>query len=261
MKGFFCAGLAAALQVLLVAPASAQWQAGVGTGVRSVIHTEADRAGRRVVREAGWLPGVALNAAYRAGDTAWFYEADWYRHDIAYRGQTQSGVAAASTTSTGLASVRVGARRAFAGDYFVLAALDIDRWQRTIAGTASSAGLQETYRSRRLLAGAGKTWHPAAGTVSADAAVVLSEPERLQVGFSGLFDPVAFKTRAAQGIRIGTRFRPASAPWLELRSRYDWIRVRRSDDAPVSAHGQFVGTVAQPEHERQALTLTAACVF
>jgi hypothetical protein len=229
--------------------------------VRSVIHTEADRAGRRVVRESGWLPGVALDAAYRAGDIAWFAAADWYRHDIAYQGQTQAGVAAASTTSTGLASVRLGARRAFAGGYFVLAALDFDRWKRAIAGTATSAGLQETYRSRRLLAGAGKAWHPAAGTVSADAAVVLSEPEHLQVGFSGLFDPVAFKTRAAQGIRLGMRFRPASASRLELRSRYDWIGVRRSDDAPVSAHGQFVGTVAQPEHARQALTLTAAYVF
>src|SRR4051794_17703023 len=115
-RSIVCAGLAMALQGLLVAPASAQWQAGVGMSVRGVIHTEADRAGRRLVRETGWLPGVALNAAYRAGDIAWFAAADWYRHDIAYQGQTQAGVAAASTTSTGLASVRLGARHAFAGD-------------------------------------------------------------------------------------------------------------------------------------------------
>ena len=261
MRAFFCAGLAATSQMLLAAPASAQWQGDVGMSARSVIHTEVDRAGRRLVRETGVLPGVVLNAAYRSGDTAWFAAADWHRHALAYRGQNQAGMAAASTTSTGLASVRLGARQAYAGGYFALAAFEIDRWDRRIAGTATSAGLQEHSRSRRLLAGAGKAWHPAAGTVCADAALVLSEPERLQVGFSGLLDPVTFKTRAAQGIRIGTSLRPAFAPWLALRGGYDWIRVRRSGDAPVSAHGQFVGTVAQPEHERQALTLTAAYVF
>jgi hypothetical protein len=146
-------------------------------------------------------------------------------------------------------------------DYSILAAFEVERWQRDIRGSGSSAGLQETYRTRRWIAGVGKAWHPAAGMVSADAGVVLAQPERLQVGFSGLLDPVSFETRRSHGIRLGADLRPAWAPWLALRSRYDWVKTPRSGDAAVTRNGQFAGTVAQPAHARQALTLTVAAAF
>ena len=60
--------------------------------------------------------------------------------------------------------------------YSILAAIELDQWKRDIRGTAAAAGLQESTRSRRLVAGVDKAWHPATGTISADAAVILSEP-------------------------------------------------------------------------------------
>lgn len=262
MTPIFHAGLGLALAAtLLAAPARAQWQTNLGLGARAVTHTEYELGGRRLVRESGWLPGVALGAAYRAGDITWTAAIDAYRGDIAYRGRTQGGVPAVSTTSTVLASMQVGAAYALGRDYAALAALELDRWRRTIRGAGASAGLQESYRARRLVAGARKTWRPAPGMVRVDAALILAEPERLHVGFSGMFDPVSFETKRGRGGRLGASLVPAFTQGLELSARYDWIEVPRSADAALTAGGRLWGTVAQPEHRRQAFTLTASLVF
>jgi hypothetical protein len=261
MKSILRAGLAAALYASLIHPACAEWQGGIGPSVRNVTHTEYDTTGRRLVQEDGWLPGLALHAGYRSGKLTWLAGADWYHGNIDYRGQTQNGAAASSTTSTGLLAGRLGAAYALPDDYSVQAALEVDRWKRDIRSTAGAAGLQESYRSTRLVAGAGKTWHPAAGTVAVDAAAVVAAPERLRVGFSGVFDPASFETRRAWGARLGAAMRPAFAPWLEVRGRYDWLKTPRSGDAGLTANGVYAGTVAQPEHVRQGLTLTVSAVF
>jgi hypothetical protein len=254
------AACVAALYVLCASPASAQWQGSIGVGARSATHVEYDVAGRQLVREDGWLPGASVHAGYQLGNVTWFGEADWYRGDIDYRGRTQGGAAAASTTSTRLASARLGASYAL-GNYTVLAAFEVDRWQRDILGTAAGAGLQETYRSTRLLLGTGATWRPAAGMVSAEAALVLAAPERMRIGFSGLFDPVSLDTRRGHGLRFGAGIRPAWAPSLQLRGRLDWLKVPRSGGAALTANGAFQGLVTQPEHVRKALTLELAYLF
>lgn len=138
--------LGAATMTLLTLPAHAQWHAAVGVGARQVTNTEYDKAAKQLVREAGWLPGAVLNAAYETGRYSWFAGAEIFNGGIDYHGQTQAG----------------------------------------------AAGLQEKTRTRRLIAGARRTWLPAAtGEFAVDAAVILAEPERLQVGFSGLLDPVS----------------------------------------------------------------------
>ena len=250
-----------ALCALAGAPAHAQWQVGVGPGLRHAVHAEYDAAGHRLVRETGWLPGVAFQAAYTAGALTWRGDADWYRGDIAYGGRTQAGVPATSTTATTLAAVNAGAAYALAGGVALLASVEADRWQRDIAGTASATGLQETYRSTRLLAGAARTWHPAAGRLTAEASLFLSTPEHQRVAFSGRFDPATFDGGRARGLRLGLALRPAQAPWLELRTRLDHARTPRSGDVPLTAGGQYRGTITQPEHTRQALTFEVAALY
>ena len=262
MKLVLRVGMAAAMQVFWMLPASAQWQGAVGISQRQVTNTEYDKSGRQLVREAGWMPGAALNAAYKAGRHTWFAEAEICKGNIQYHGQTQAGVPAQSRTSMGTTALRLGGAYAFGDNYAALAALEWDRSRRDIIGIAGAAGLQEKTRTRRLIAGAQKAWHAAAaGAVAVDAAVVLSEPERLEVGFSGLLDPASLETTRSHGIRIGASFRPAFAPWLELRSRFDWARIPRSDDAPITLNGQFRGTIAQPEHEQRAVTVTLSALF
>jgi hypothetical protein len=261
MKLLFRAGLGAAFCLALVHPASAQWHGQAGAGLRAASHTEDDGAGRRLVRETGWLPGIALAGAYTRGNVTWSGALDWYRGDIDYRGQTQAGSAADSATATVLASLRLGGAYALGRGYSASAALESDHWRRDILGTGASIGLQERYRSERLILGVSKTWHPAGGAVAADAALVLSTPERMRVGFSGVLDRASLRTRSAQGIRIGAQHRPAFAPALELRAAFDWMRIARSDDAPVTRNGNFAGTIAQPEHVRQSLTLSVSTLF
>jgi hypothetical protein len=260
MKPIHRAAFGTALYALLSLPASAEWQGSIGAGARSASLAEYDLAGRQLVREDGWLPGASLGAGYRQGNVTWFGGADWYQGGIDYRGRTQAGAPAMSSTSTRLAAARLGVSYAW-GSYAIQAGFEIDHWKRDILGTAASAGLQETYRSRRLLLGAGKTWRPAIGAVSLDAAAVLAEPERMRIGFSGLFDPVSLTTRRAHGLRLGAGFCPAWAPSLQLRSRADWLKVPRSGEAALTANGAFRGTVTQPEHVRRALTLELAYLF
>jgi hypothetical protein len=254
------AACGAALYVVLSLPASAQWQGSIGAGARSATHTEYDLAGRQLVREDGWLPGINLGAGYRQGGVTWFGGADWYQGGIDYRGRTQAGTPAMSSTSTRLAAARLGVSYAW-GSHAIRAAVEVDHWKRDIHGTAAGAGLQESYRSRRLLLGGGKAWHPAIGAVSLDAAAVLAEPERMRIGFSGLFDPVSLDTRRAHGLRLGLDLRPAWAPSLQLRSRVDWLKVPRSGAAALTVDGAFRGTVTQPEHVRRGLTLELAYLF
>jgi hypothetical protein len=261
MKFLPSAGFGALLFLLLHHPASAQWQGKAGAAIRGVSHTEDDRAGHRLVRETGWLPGIGLDAAYTSGKLTWFGAAEWHRGDIGYRGQTQAGVGAASTTATNLAALRLGARYTIDGGYSMTAAAEADVWKRDIRSTGSSVGLQERYRSERLIAGIGKTWQLPGAVVVADFSVLFVTPERMRVGFSNLLDATSLETKRSRGLRIGAHYRPAFAPSLELRASLDWIRTARSEDAPVTRNGQFAGTIAQPEHARQALSLGVSTLF
>jgi hypothetical protein len=257
------AAFVAAFSMVFCLPASAQWQGSIGAGARSATHTEYGPAGQQLVREDGWLPGASLGVGYRSGSLTWSGGVDCYRGDIDYRGRTQAGAGASSTTSTTLASAHLGAEYAF-DSWAIQAAFEIDRWRRDILGTAAGAGLQERYRSLRLLLGAGTTWHPAGGAISAisaGAAFVLAAPERMHIGFSGLFDPVSLDTRRGRGLRLEAAIRPARVSSLELRGRADWLKVPRSAAAALNANGAFQGTVTQPEHVRQALTLELAYLF
>ncbi|MBW8899239.1 MAG: hypothetical protein JF619_14250 [Massilia sp.] len=255
------AGLIPVLCVFAGLPAHAQWQVGAGPGLRYAAHDEYDAGGHRLVRESGWLPGIALQAAYTRGALTWRAGAEAYRGDIDYGGRTQTGVPATSTTSTRLAAVNAGVAYALAGDVSLLALVETDRWRRDIAGTATAAGLQETYRSTRLFAGAARTWRPAAGRLTADAALFLSTPEHMRVAFSGRYDPAHLDLGRARGLRLGLGLRPANAPWLELSTRYDRARTPRSGDAPLTENGQFRGTITQPEHTRQALTFAVSAMY
>lgn len=261
MKSLLRVALGAATLLLFTLPARAQWQGAIGVSQRQVTNTEYDKTANQLVRESGWLPGAVLNAEYKAGRYTWFSGAEICNGGVDYHGQTQAGASAESTTSMGLAVLRLGGGYAFSENYSASAALEWEKSTRDIIGIAGAAGLQEQNRTRRLIAAARKTWQTAAGFIAVDAAVVISEPERLQVGFSGLLDPVSLETRRSRGIRIGAGLRPAFARWLELRSRFDWNKVPRSGDAPVTLNGQFRGTIAQPEHAQRAVSVTISAIF
>lgn len=261
MKSLLRAGAGVACFLLLMHPAAAESQGKAGLGARYVKHAEYDESERLLVRESGWLPGLVLEGAFRAGNTTWFAGIEGYRAGIDYRGQTQSGSAARSRTATTLATLRLGAGYRITPAVTLTGALEVDLWQRDIRGTNSAAGLQERYRSERLALGVATSWQPAAGKVGTDLALVLSTAERMRVDFNGLLDTARLDTRRAPGLRLGASLYPAFIPALEIRGAYDWMRTGRSNDAPVTRNGRFAGTVAQPEHVRQGFSLTVSRLF
>lgn len=242
-------------------PAAAAWDNAFGAGARYQSVSEYNTAGNRTVRELGWLPGVEARLGYTWQDWTLFGEADFYGGTLDYVGSTQSGQPYGSSTGTQFLRLRSGARYAFTPWLAAQAAVEWERWNRDIRGSASVAGLQERSTSTRLLLGGETTWHFGPGRLSADAAVVFSTPERLHVGFSGVLDEANFQTRSSTGVRFGIAFRPAALPSLELRAQADWIRVGRSEPVTASIGGRPVGTVAQPEHVKQSLTLSARYRF
>jgi hypothetical protein len=268
---------ATAMLALLAVPTRAtaqQWEGTLGLQQRHWNNTEHDPAGRQLVREAGWLPGLAARAAYQDHGLTWFAQASLHDKAIAYHGQTQAGQARDSSTALRLALLRIGAaceiNASNAHDIHdirdaslaLFATLEWERSTRNIAGAQGATGLQERTDARRISAGIRKKWRrDGSGALFADAAVVLAAPERLRVGFSGMLDPAALNTPSSQGLRLGAGMRPDFAPQLELHLVYDWFKVARSGDVPITINGRPIGTMAQPEHRQRAITLSASFIF
>lgn len=256
---------AALIAALLAAPclaSCAEWHGALGAGAQRVTNIEFDRAGTTLVRETGWLPGVTARVDWQADRLGLFAGGELYQHGISYQGQTQAGAPAQSTSATRLTQLRAGASYAVTAAVAAFAGAEWDSWRREIEPAAGAAGLQERSVSTRLLLGARGQWHGAAiGAVGIDGALVVARPERLDVGFSGLYDTATLTTRRARGWRIGASMRPAAAPRLELRAGFDTIVVPRSGDVPLTRAGQFIGTIAQPEHARRAISLGLSALF
>lgn len=256
---------AALIAALLASPAlasCAEWRGALGAGAQRVTNTEFDKAGTTLVREVGWLPGVAARLDWQAGRLGLFAGGEFYQHGIAYHGQTQSGMPVRSTSATRLTQLRAGVSYALAGGVTGFVGGEWDSWRRDIEPAAGAAGLQERSHSTRVLLGARGQWPgTAVGIVGIDGALVFAAPERLNVGFSGLFDAAALTTRPARGWRVGVSMRPAAAPRVELHAGFDAITVPRSGDVPLTRAGQFAGTIAQPEHARRAVSLTVSTLF
>lgn len=256
---------AALLTALLASPglaACAEWQGALGVGVQRFGNTEFDKGGATLVRETGWLPGVVARVGWQTEKLGVFASGEAYQHALAYHGQTQAGASTESTSATRLMQLRAGVSYAINERVAGFVAGEWDGWRRNIEGTASAAGLQERSASTRFLLGARGQWDGAAvGVLGIDGALVLTGPERLDVGFSGLLDEATLTTRRASGWRIGASVRASTASRLELRVGFDTIDVARSGDVPLERNGQFVGTIAQPEHARRAISVTLSTLF
>lgn len=242
--------------------ATSPWHTVLFTGARHATVAEYDAAGKRVVRERGWLPGIGAALSYQAGDWTGFGAISTYRGQLDYDGRLQSGQPYRSETDTDLDRVQVGMKYRLSDRYGALAGFEYDRWKRNIEGGPDVAGLQERTSSRRLVLGLDRQFAiGAAGSLEAGLSLIRAEPERLKVGFSGLADPASFKTRSATGYRINLVYRPKSTANLEIGMELDRMKIGRSELHPVTRNGELVAFVAQPEHARKHATLTVGYRF
>jgi hypothetical protein len=244
-------------------PAYAQWQFSVGAGARLASMQEFAASGSELVKERGWLPGLELGATYSSGPWHVGINGETYRNDIAYDGQLQNGVPFSTTTDTAQDRISVEIGRRLNDSASLLGGIELDRWKRRINGSGSVLGLNETYRSTRLLLGVeSNVLKTAWFAMSARALLVRARPEHLDVSFGNqLFDDATLTTQAATGWRLGADFIPASTPAMRVNLGFETLRIGRSGDAVLTRNGVVAGTVSQPEHRRNAVTLRVRSQF
>ena len=242
--------------------AQAQYAASIEPSLRYASVSEYSPAGERIVRENGWLPGVAGRLAYRSDAWEVFGAAALFQGDIDYDGQLQNGQPYRSKTGTRMAEAQLGLRYRVLDATDIVAALAVDSWRRHIRGSGKAIGLQEDTRSGRLLIGVEQAWRFGSdGQLTAGASLVHAAPERLRIGFSGLLDDVTVRTRSANGYLLALRYRPEQASKLALGAQFDYIRVPRSAAYQVTRDGRAAGEVTQPEHVRRNVTLSVQYRF
>jgi len=250
--------LMAGLFLLPLAPASAQWQVSAGAGMRHFRMTEHAVDGRRLVREQGWLPGVEAAAERASGDWRTGVRVEHYQGEVDYDGRVQGGSAFATDTGTRQTRLAVEAGRAVSDGIELVGGIEHEWWRRRIFGAGTVAGVTEAFRSWRLLAGVGVDlpgWAVPNGRFTFT--LVAARPERLDVRFDHrLFDDARLSTRSAAGARLRLDVRPSAWPGLALGAEFDWLKVRRSKDAALLKDGVAAGTLAQPEHDKRALTFS-----
>ena len=242
----------------LSAPAHAEWQVSAGLAARHLDVKEIGRNGQTLVNERGWLPGVRVRADYALPQWRLGVSADFYRNDISYDGRLQSGAPFRTDTGTTMARLGIDAAYRLTETTHLVVGLERDEWRRRIRGQGNVLGLDERYSSWRLLGGAEfGLAHGTAGNLRARTLLVAAGPERLRVRFDQqVYDDARFTTKAAAGARLGLDFVPAALPAMTIGMEFDWLKVRRSDPAELRRGGVPMGTVAQPEHVRRAITFT-----
>jgi hypothetical protein len=256
-------GSALFISLFVSTAAHAQWQFSGAAGMREVRTTETDRNVRRLVEEKGWLPGLELRADYLFSDWRFGVSGETYRHDISYEGRLQNGAGFSTDTETALSRISIDAARQITGATRLIAGIEWDHWQRNIEGRGNTLGLNERYTSWRLLGG-GETrlLQSAWATINAKALLVMAAPEKMKVRFQNeVFDDAHLSTKSATGLRLAFGIQPAAVPAMTVTADFDWLRIARSDDAVLRRSGVPVGTVAQPEHTRQAFGIRLAYRF
>ena len=255
--------LAGFLMLAHLASAHAQWQVSADAGMRYFRMTERGGDGRTLVTEQGWLPGARLAAERDFGVWRAVVRGEHFQGGLDYDGQLQSGIPFTSTADAQQSRIGVEFARAVSERIELIGGAEYDLWRRRVHGQGTIAGVTERYSSWRLLAG-----FSARLSLLADAAsqlkfmLVAAQPERLEVQFDNrLFDDASFSTKPAYGSRISlSTLCGRDSRWM-LTADLDWMKVRRSDDAPLLRNGFSAGTVTQPEHARTALTLALSYRF
>lgn len=243
--------------LLHLAPALAQWQILVAPGARHFHMTENDPNGRRLVKEEGWLPGVQATVERTMDDWRISLHGERFQGGLNYDGQVQSGSAFTSNTDTAQSRIALETARTISDRMELIGGIEYELWRRRVHGQGGTAGVTEHYRSWRLLAGVDAGLPAFAGMNSRlRFMLVAAKPERLDVRFDNqLFDDAHFSTKPAVGARLGLALQPGMDTKLSFTADLDWLKVRRSNDAPLLKNGFTAGTVTQPEHVKTSLTL------
>ncbi len=244
-------------------PAHAQWNSAASVGMRQVQMTEIGLNGQPLVREQGCLPGIEFNIDYHQGNWKFGIGTQWFAQRLAYAGQLQSGAAFSSETKTTQGRHAATLLKKLTQKIDFITKLEYDNWQRAILGKGTVLGLQEHYQSWRLLAGAqSRVLTGPVVNVDAKALLVYAQHEQLHVAFDNhVYDDTTLSTRPGKGLRLALAMQADAFPKFTLSAELEYLNISRSKDVVLLKEGNYAGTLAQSQHQRNALTVLANYTF
>lgn len=243
--------------------AYAQWQTSVTAGLSQVSTVEKDQNGHQLVDEHGLLPGVELNEKYAGKNWRVGLTGEVYGGNIDYDGQSQGGTGFSSQTRTRLYRIRTEAEYNITEATVLIGGIEWEYWQRDILGQGATLGMDERYKTWRLLVGAQtRILQTSWADVNLKALLVESSPEHLNVNFGNqVFDEAELSTKPATGVRATLGVQPKAFPHIGIETEFEWTHIGRSGNAILTKDGVPVGTVAEPDHVRKALSVKVTYRF
>lgn len=249
---------AAALLLLLAGAAEAgavDGDAAIGVAMMHYRFEEFDAQDHRLVKESGWLPGVAASFSLRRRAVTLGVDLDYYGGEVDYDGQTSAGVPIGSSTDQRILDVSINAAWQLPVKIpprvFVHAGGGYRHWNRDIQSAGPVSGLDETYRWWRAEAGAQLRWPAGAGQWLLDARLTRTLDPQVEVDFGGTFDDVTLDLgeRWGWGVRAGWLQPVAERLTAECSLFYRYRELGSSRVETLSSNGLPAGSVFQPRSE------------
>lgn len=231
------------------------------TGMRHFSFKEYSPAGSQLVKESGWLPGAQLTAItsknrWRAGLSARFYKGD-----IDYDGQTQSGAPFTGNTDEQILQLDSAlAYEIYRHPTFKTAlvgkmSVGVRYWDRDIKGRNNILGLNEDYRWYNAAVGF-VIEHPVkSALLTFNAQLTRTINPEVDIDFESDFDDITLDLQDRYGASFLAAYKKPLTRELAFiaRAGVSYWSFGRSDTDTLTAGSTPVGTVFQPKGEAREI--------
>ncbi|VAW86058.1 hypothetical protein MNBD_GAMMA16-1674 [hydrothermal vent metagenome] len=246
------------------------WQGGFSASVMKFDYTEFDQNNQIFNREHGTLPGVVAGVKRTKGAMQIQARLAYYRNDVRYDGQTQSGKPASSRTNESITDISLllkGLVTEFSPISSTLyGGLGYRHWRRDIQSTPTASGLLEFYQWPYWILGTTAGYHLGPKTsVQFDIQITRPIDPSMVVHFKNInLDSSELELGANLGGRIALTWNQKITQQLSIslepyHQRWD---LERSAAEPLKFNGIMVGgSVAQPRSETRNSGLNFTIIY
>jgi len=229
--------------------------ASIGAGLMHFQFEEFDRQDRRLVKEAGWLPGLEGSLGVRQQAVSLAVDVGYYAGDVDYDGQTSSGVPIDSSTDQRIFEASINAAcelpLGLPPRVSVYAGGGYRHWDRDIDSVGAVSGLDETYQWWRAETGVKLQLARAANAWELEAGLMRTLNPQVEVDFGAAFDAVTLDLGERWGWRTAASWSHRVSPQLAagLKVFYASWDLGQSSVETLTSNGVTAGSVFQPRSE------------
>jgi hypothetical protein len=229
--------------------------ASIGAGLMHFQFEEFDRQDRRLVKEAGWLPGLEGSLGVRQQAVSLAVDVGYYAGDVDYDGQTSSGVPIDSSTDQRIFEASINAAcelpLGLPPRVSVYAGGGYRHWDRDIDSVGAVSGLDETYQWWRAETGVKLQLARGANAWELEAGLTRTLNPQVDVDFGAAFDAVTLDLGERWGWRTAASWSHRVSPQLAagLEVFYASWDLGQSSVETLTSNGATAGSVFQPRSE------------